>query len=181
MGIQHTVFGFATAIPLVLSSASRWWRILAAPNWFLGLSTLIAAYKGLCVILHKSHQRNLRPWEEAASSSSSMTDTEMGSSKTNLTPGTFQLTEKLSDGTIRNLHNFGGTKSKRDSGDSEQWEKAYNRKSMVQKVFDKTIFTENETLRVLQDKIVLGANIWALIITIILTVIFTALPKGNFY
>ena len=104
----------------------------------------------------------------------------MGNSRTKLTPRRVQVTEKLSDGTVRHLSTF-ITKNKRDSGDTEDWERIYIQKSMLQKVFDKTTWTENETLRVLQDKIVLGANIWSLILTIILTVIFTALPKGNFY
>lgn len=104
----------------------------------------------------------------------------MGSSRTKLTPRTVQVTKQLSDGTVRHISPF-ITKNKRGSCDTEDWERTYTQKSMLKKVFDKTTWTENETLRVLQDRIVLGANIWSLILTIILTVIFTALPKGNFY
>jgi hypothetical protein len=48
-------------ILLILSSASRWWSIFAAIEWFLGISAVVAAYKGLYVILHHSHACNLQP------------------------------------------------------------------------------------------------------------------------
>jgi hypothetical protein len=64
MAFSHVIFGFLIAIPLTLSRASRWWRIFAAPVWWFGLSGLIAAYRGVCVILHKGHGRHLRPWEQ---------------------------------------------------------------------------------------------------------------------
>jgi hypothetical protein len=51
----------------------------------------------------------------------------------------------------------------------------------MRKVFDKTVWVQDDTLRLLQDNIVLGSNIWAIIITIPLTVVFTALPAGNFF
>lgn len=58
----------------------------------------------------------------------------------------------------------------------------YEKRPILSKVFEKkSVWTQDETLRILQDKIVLGANVWAVILTIPLTVIFVALPKGNFY
>jgi hypothetical protein len=53
MGVTHNALGFIIAIVLTLSRASRWWRIFEAPVWWLGIPTMVAAYKGLCVILHK--------------------------------------------------------------------------------------------------------------------------------
>ena len=64
MGATHKTLVFIIAIVLTLSRASRWWRIFEAPVWWLGISTMVAAYKGLCVILHKRHARNLHPWEQ---------------------------------------------------------------------------------------------------------------------
>lgn len=61
------------------------------------------------------------------------------------------------------------------------WVENYQKKPFLQKVFDESTWTQDHTLRVLQGRIVLGANIWALIITIILTVVFAALPKGNYF
>lgn len=69
----------------------------------------------------------------------------------------------------------------KNSFDDAAWTENYQKKPLIRKVFDKSTWTQDETLRVLQDKIVLGANIWALMITMPLTVIFVALPKGNFF
>jgi len=64
MGVSNILFGFVIAVLLTLSRASRWWRIFAAVEWFIGISTMVCAYKGLCIIMHHSHTRNLRPWEQ---------------------------------------------------------------------------------------------------------------------
>lgn len=179
MGIQHTIFGFIIAIILTLSHVSRWWRIFAATQWFIGITTLIAAYKGLCVILHASHMRTLRPWEDDASIHSATTDLEMGNKRASKTPMTLQLSEKLNNGTIKNLSTFGA--AKRTSGEIEEWERSYSEKPLIKKIFDKSTWTQDETLRLLQDQIVLGAQVWGAILTVILTVIFVALPAGNFF
>lgn len=180
MGVQHTAFGFIIAILLTLSKVSRWWRIFASVEWFIGISTLIAAYKGLCIILHASHMRTLRPWEDDASISSSVSDLEMATYKANLTPKMMQVTEKKNDGTVRHLSTF-GTKNKQISGETEEWEAAYNEKPLLKRIFDQSVWTQDETLRLLQDKIVLGAQIWAVILSLIFTIIFVALPAGNIY
>ncbi|KAL2071526.1 hypothetical protein VTL71DRAFT_12761 [Oculimacula yallundae] len=187
MGVSNILFGFVIAIILTLSSVSRWWRIFAALEWFIGISTMVAAYKGLCIILHHSHSRCLRPWEQDL-------DTEMGETNRNSFASTENRTMQMADrmGGFENkardeddgasfrpstMQTFGP----KNSFENATWANSYENKSLIRKVFDKQTWTQDETLRVLQDKIVLGANLWALIITIPLTVIFVALPKGNFF
>src|SRR5207248_806266 len=63
----------------------------------------------------------------------------------------------------------------------ERWERAYQRRRLVRKVFEKSVWTQDETLRVLQDRIVLGANGWSFIVTVPMTVGFVALPSGNYF
>ncbi|KAJ8606115.1 hypothetical protein MRB53_041191 [Persea americana] len=63
-GVEMTFVGFVIAILLTLSHANRWWRLFAAIPWFIGITTLIAAYKGLCVLLHLGHNRGLKPWQD---------------------------------------------------------------------------------------------------------------------
>lgn len=179
MGIAHTIFGFIIAIVLTLSSVSRWWRILTFLMWFIGIATLIAAYKGLCIILHASHMRTVRPWEDYSSVNSSELDLEKARPSI-MVPRMPRVSEQMHDGTTSYLSTF-GTKSIRDSSDTEDWEIAYQKKSIVKKVFDNQVWTQDETLRLLQDKIVLGAQIWAGVISIALTIIFVALPSGNFF
>lgn len=50
LGVGGIVGGFITAILLTLSSAGRGWRALSAIGFFIGISTLIAAWKGMCVV-----------------------------------------------------------------------------------------------------------------------------------
>lgn len=64
---------------------------------------------------------------------------------------------------------------------AESWVQRYKRKNLVRKVFDKTVKVQDGTLSVMQDKIAMQAQIWALLWTVGLTVGFTAIPKGNFY
>ena len=185
MGVTNIALGFIIAIFLTLSRASRWWRIFAAIEWFIGISTMVAAYKGLCVILHKGHYRNLRPWEQDV-------DSEIGDSRRHSDASTANHTvqmasrignhgnlDKSDAGSFRpsSLETFGP----KNSFDYASWIEKYQQKPLLRKVFDQTTWTQDETLRVLQDKIVFGANLWALITTIPLTVIFVAIPKGNFY
>ena len=50
LGINFIALAFIAATVLVLSKARPGWRALAAIGWFLGVATLIAGCKGLCVV-----------------------------------------------------------------------------------------------------------------------------------
>lgn len=63
----------------------------------------------------------------------------------------------------------------------EIWVEKYRAKMMVRKVFDKTVWVENENIRIMQDKVALQALIWSIIVTVPLTVLFTAVPAGKFF
>lgn len=188
MGIKHTMLGFVMAILLILSSVSRWWRIFAGVQLMMGITTLIAAYKGLCIIMHQSHYRNLRPWEQILQEGD---DEENGRQsfesssqrRIQMATRTGDDMDKIMDGVsisqTSTLSSFG---PKNDTEEfEEKWGSIYKKKNLVRKVFDKTTWTQDENLRLLQDKIVTGAIAWSLIITVPLTAVFVALPKGNFY
>jgi len=202
MGIAHTILGFVIAILLTLSRASRWWRIFAAPIWFLGIATLVAAYKGLCVVLHSNHTRNLKPWEDPASSYAAFTDdpsnvhagVNPGSSTPFNVDGTLNMSTKGSDSIELEKEGRSSTPSYTDyTTDSyvfgennagyihEPWVEGYKKKGVLRKVFETSVKVQDQTVRVLQDRIARMAQVWAGIWTIVLTVVFVALPKGNFY
>ncbi len=185
MGASHIAFGFIIAIFLTLSNVSRWWRIFAAPMWFIGYSTMVAAYKGLCILLHHSHSRNLRPWELDADaelgeerrdsfSSTAQRDVQMASRT-----GHYDDTDKEDNMSFRStsMQTFGP----KNSFDDTRWVEKYRKEPLLKKVFEQSTWTQDETLRILQDRIVLGANLWAIILTVVCTVVFVALPKGSFY
>lgn len=50
LGIGGIVGGLAAAIVLTLSSVGRGWRALSAIGFFIGIATLFAAIKGMCVV-----------------------------------------------------------------------------------------------------------------------------------
>lgn len=191
MGVQGILLGFAVATILTLSKASRWWRIFAALLWFVGFSTMIAAYKGLCMILHKSHSRNLRPWEQdmhvgselgkgSSTRRQSLATTVGGQTVFSSREG--NLDDDLDDAqTLKFRPDSQQTFGSRNDWQNADWVSKYEKKNIVSKIFEENVWTQNETLKMLQDRIVLGANFWSLIVTVPLTVAFVALPNGNFF
>ena len=50
LGIGGIVAGVVVAVLITLSDAGRGWRVLSACAFMIGISTLIAAWKGMCVV-----------------------------------------------------------------------------------------------------------------------------------
>lgn len=112
-----------------------------------------------------------------SSSSSAQRDVTMASRT-----GHYEDSEKGKDDDSYYSHENMSAFGPKNGSDSASWISSYQKKPVLAKVFEKeSVWTQNETLRILQDKIVLGANLWGLILTVIFTVVFVALPKGNFY
>ncbi|EKG18046.1 Regulator of G protein signaling superfamily [Macrophomina phaseolina MS6] len=63
LGVFTILGGILMGILMTLSNIGRGYRALAAIPLVIGISTMIAAYKGMCVVLHGMHHRHLRPWE----------------------------------------------------------------------------------------------------------------------
>lgn len=211
------------ALLLTLSSVERWWRVFSAVLWFIGISTLIAAFNGLCLILHTNHQRAVRPWEDPAAlystftggvaddedgnearahvyrvHSSRITDIEMekdlGSSRS------VKSTDGKSVSVQSSLDTFGDSNDSYIAPGTNNWVTRYEKKNLLKKVFEKSVMVKDSGVRVMQvsclsrdvhisfgmlmaekDRIARMAQAWALVFTIILTIAFTALPRGNFY
>lgn len=50
LGIGGIMGGIITAVLLTISNASRAWRVMAAIPFLIGIATLFAAWKGMCVV-----------------------------------------------------------------------------------------------------------------------------------
>lgn len=50
LGIGGIVGGIISAILITLSGAGRGWRVLSAIGFIIGVATLVAAWKGMCVV-----------------------------------------------------------------------------------------------------------------------------------
>ena len=168
----NILIGFAIAILLTLSRVSRWYRILAALEWWFGITNLIAAYQGLCILLFRRHTRELRPWELHEHALRSGVDEE----ETALRNSKILYEETQSRWPIK-MELFGPANMPAD----ETWMDKYRLRPLFRKTFEKEVPTHDQGLRTLQNKILRQAEAWAFIITVPLTVFFTALPKGNFY
>ncbi|KAI0475796.1 hypothetical protein GGR56DRAFT_674322 [Xylariaceae sp. FL0804] len=129
LGVVTTWLSTVAAVILTLSHANRGWRALPAIGWIIGISTLAAAVKGMCVVLHGLHHRHLRPWELFADSDDDepMTKASFSSS----------------------FDSFGSANSYED----RPWVVRYDRRNLVRKVFDREVWIQEPALRQIQDTI----------------------------
>lgn len=155
LGVGLIIAGFAIALVLTLSSVGRGYRAFAAIAWVLGISTLVAAYKGMCVVLHGMHHRHVRPWELFVH------DDEM------------EGNPKLSFDTFNS--------SSSNSYEDEPWVIKYEKRNVVRKVFDREVWIQEPALRQIQDTIFVQAMLAAIVLGGILTAIFVAVPGGRFF
>ncbi|PNY26248.1 Regulator of G protein signaling superfamily [Tolypocladium capitatum] len=152
LGAGLVAGGFAMAVLMTLSKLGRGHRALAAIAFVLGISTLVAAHKGMCVVLHGMHHRHVRPWELFVQ------DDGEGLGK-------------------RSLESFGPGNSYED----EPWVVQYGKRNVVRKVFDREVWIQEPALRQIQDTIFVQAMPASLLLGGVLTAVFVAVPGGDFY
>ncbi|KAF2712131.1 hypothetical protein K504DRAFT_464228 [Pleomassaria siparia CBS 279.74] len=158
LGIGGIVGGLIAAILITLSSAGRAYRVLSIIGFLIGISTLIAAWKGMCVVLHGMHHRHLRPWELFTS------DDE---------PAGYDMKGESEDSLFSH--------SSSNSYEDEPWVPKYEKRNVIRKVFDREIWIQEPALRQIQDTIFLQSILGALVLSIIIVGIFCAFPKGNYF
>ncbi|KAI4215591.1 MAG: hypothetical protein LQ351_002060 [Letrouitia transgressa] len=156
LGVGGIVGGILAAVLITLSGAGRGWRVLSAIGFMIGVATLIAAWKGMCVVLHGMHHRHLRPWEL-------FTEADDASSTTEMKKGSFD--------------SFGSSNSYED----EPWVAKYDKRNLLRKILDREVWIQEPALRQIQDTIFVQAILASVVITAISVGIFVALPKGGFY
>ncbi|KAL2181012.1 inorganic pyrophosphatase-like protein [Thermothelomyces heterothallicus CBS 202.75] len=160
LGVATVLAGVAVAVILTLSGAGRGYRALAAIAWVAGFATVMAAHKGMCVILHGLHHRHIRPWE--------LFDSEPPEDDRDGDP---------IDAARRSLDRSGSHGSYED----EPWVIRYRKRHMLRKIFDREVQIEEPALRRIQDTIIARSFLFALICAAILTAVFVALPSGGFF
>jgi len=63
-GIMLVLLGIVIDVGLILSRQHHFLRILCLLFWWPGVTVLLAALRGVCVVLHWRYTRQLRPWEQ---------------------------------------------------------------------------------------------------------------------
>lgn len=169
--IINIFIGFGVAITLTLSKYSRWWRIFAALEWWFGITNIIAASQGLCVLLHRMHTRQYHAWE--------MQDSTKDDDKAMLKGPDINFIhyESTKSKWPVKMETFGPT----NDYSGEPWVDRYHRKSWFRKLFEKRVIVQEASLKAIQNRVTRQAEAWALIITIPLTIGFVAIPNGNLY
>lgn len=159
LGIFGIMGGILTGLLLTLSTAGRGWRVMALIPFMIGISTLIAAWKGMCVVLHGMHHRHLRPWE------------------------LFEDDDfpRYSEQDLKKVSLETFNSSQTHSYEDEPWVARYHKRNVVRKIFDREVWVEEPALRQIQDTIFVQALLGAFVSSAILTGIFCAVPHGNFF
>lgn len=142
---------------LCLSSVPRGYRAIPAIGMVLGVSTQVAALKGMCVVLHGMHHRHVRPWELFEGE-----EVELQSEKGN---------------SFDSYSSFGSSNSYED----EPWVVKYQKRNLVRKIFDREVWVQEPALRSIQDTIFVQAMLMALLTAGILTAIFVCVPEARFF
>ena len=174
-GVAHVVCGTILATILILSNTSRWWRLFCFPLFLVGLSIIVATYRGLCLVIHTGHSRNLRPWEQfrdGAFFRSFETDDEAALS-------TDEVYSMSSRGDNSKRGTFMDTFGRGNSYDHEPWVERYEKQPLLQKIFPKNIWIQNDTIRILQDRIVWQSHLWSLLVSVPLTAAIVAVPRAG--
>lgn len=151
LGVGGIIGGIVYGIVITLSGAHRGWRALAFLGFFIGIATLFAGWKGMCVVLHGMHHRHLRPWELFASDDSSSNDYD-------LKKGSFD------------------TLGSANSYEDEPWVAKYDKRNVIRKIFDREVWIQEPALRQIQDTIFLQALITGFLVGAVLTGRFALTP-----
>ncbi|PHH86206.1 hypothetical protein CDD83_10576 [Cordyceps sp. RAO-2017] len=152
LGVSLILGGIVMALVMTLSRLGRGYRALAAIAFVLGISTLVAAYKGMCVVLHGMHHRHIRPWELFVQNDG----------------------EDLGK---QSFESFGSANSYED----EPWVVKYEKRNIVRKIFDREVWIQEPALRQIQDTIFVQSILASLLLGGVLTAIFVAVPRGNLF
>jgi hypothetical protein len=156
LGIAGIFAGFVADLLLTLSHGSRPWRVIPFLGWFIGIATLIAAWKGMCVVLHGMHHRHLRPWELFSDQPDDAINEKLASQET-----------------------LGSESS--NSFEDEPWVPRYKKRNVIRKIFDHEVWIEEPALRQIQDTIFIQALLGSFVLSCIFVGIFCGVPRGNFY
>jgi len=164
LGVSVIALSLAAAVVITLSRAGRGYRAIPAVGLVLGIATLVAAWKGMCVVLHGLHHRHVRPWELFEVDEADVAAGEEAGA------GTSAKAKASFD-------SFGSANSYED----EPWVVRYSKRNVVRKVFDREVWIQEPALRQIQDTIFVQALLAALLIAGVVTAIFVCVRGGDFF
>ncbi|KAL2147853.1 hypothetical protein VTI28DRAFT_3331 [Corynascus sepedonium] len=182
---------------------SAYWRAVCVVLWWPGLTVLVAAARGVCIVLRaRGRARQVRPWEGhdvldwAGISGDGVGGGEEKSDfglegrrgeeawREHKRAGTEDSAFSLASSAASmldplrkpSLQVFGPA----NDYSGEPWSTRYDAKSVWSKVFDETVVVQNKALVMWQDRTILFAFLWGGAGAVALTVISLFVPSGMF-
>ncbi|KAH7409568.1 hypothetical protein BKA64DRAFT_571443 [Cadophora sp. MPI-SDFR-AT-0126] len=150
MGYLCILIGVAYAGVMSMSKAEREWRLFAIPLIVLGVATLYAARRGMCLVLHSLGHYQVKPWE--------VYDPEHAE-RAHANPEVF----------------LGG----KYNSESRDWVQRYNRRYAMRKIFDKEAPVEEPRIRDAQN-IIFGQGLFTgFLASVVVMAVFMSLPPAN--
>ncbi|OHE99168.1 hypothetical protein CORC01_05449 [Colletotrichum orchidophilum] len=178
LGFVLIILGLGLDVALILSSFSRYYRLLSMPLLFSGLAILVAALDGVSLSLHLARRRHIRPWEvpdlEAGTGAARKHD-RVAHRRAATSESVAGAVDPLRKPALSTL----GPENNLFSG--EEWVAAYGRRWLWRRVFERSRASRNLHLRILQDGVVAGAVLWASLATIGLGVGSVFIPSYHLF
>ncbi|MCJ1441089.1 MAG: hypothetical protein MMC23_001575 [Stictis urceolatum] len=213
MAVAWLILFTLSTLLLILSSKPRWFRIALAPVLWVGMTNLIAAARGLCVLLHRLHTREIHPWEldSARSSTPALNksdakfaeelagghrgDAGSYSSKAELFRSSASLTAVPSERAsleVIDLEARPAAPAKSvslmlspfgpgNTFEGEEWVRKWGSMGYWQRIRLRKVWVKEEGLRLMQNKIVRQAELWALITTVLVEIGVVFCPVVSVY
>ncbi|KAK4150178.1 putative regulator of g protein, partial [Chaetomidium leptoderma] len=191
LGAVLVLLGVGVDVVLVLSRLGPYWRVGCWLLWWLGFAVLVAAGRGVCLVLHWAGGRQVRPWEGVAEEEKKGGDDDEGwwtghkrgdtSSTTVSSASSSSSSSSTASGVdpLRkpSLQVFGPA----NDYSRELWMKSYREKGVMRRVFDETVVVQNKGLASWQDRTVLFSLLWGGAGATALTVVSLFVPSGRLF
>ncbi|TDZ37865.1 hypothetical protein C8035_v001202 [Colletotrichum spinosum] len=172
LGLVLFLVGIILDIVFIVSSVSQYYRFLCTPFFFLGLAIFVSALDGVSLSLHVAGRRHIHPWEVPDLESGTGADKRHRRAATQETVlGAVDLLRKPSLQTFGPENLFAG----------EGWVATYEKRSLLGRIFERSVVSHNRYLRVLQDGVVIGAVLWASVATVGIVVGSIFIPRYNMF
>lgn len=194
IGIFLFLLGVSADAAFILSSLSRFFRLISLALWWPGLTLLVAATKGICVFLYVRNLRQLRPWEQvpytggAAKSDDDGDDKELSNDGANKEAGEQTRSKGRWSSSVPADQIIDPLRkpSMQVFGEANDWERearmeVYEAKPLRCKVLNETVKTQNRVVRLLQDRVVLMSVCWAGFISTLLMVGSLFVPEVHLF
>lgn len=175
MSAISTFMGFLIAILLVCSHVNRFSRLLAVPFWWFGFTNLITSSRGLCAILHRLHYRQAHPWETKTPALADDEEMLKSDFATVMGQGGAITYETSRPSFPMKMEVFGPS----NNYAGERWVRTYDGKRWWRRLWEHRIRVQDNGLSRIQNKMIWQAEVWSGILTLILLIIFIALPNAN--